>query len=143
MSGRRKEGVFSHSTLLITVEPFLATFPFLPALLLLLPFAGAAVPGAGKRPWSTAFLRRRFRWLVIDVALTEPPVVRSVCGKPSEFLDGRWDCSPKAAATASQLGCTFSTARMVRNSFASFSAVQSMAFWPVGILRCRLDGCAW
>ena len=71
----------------------------------------------------------------MDVALTEPPFVRLVWREPSERLDGRWDCSPKAAATASQLGCTFSTARMVRNSFASFSAVQSMAFWPVGIFE--------
>ena len=42
--------------------------------------------------------------------------------------------SPKAAATFSQLGWMFSTARMVRISRASFSAVQSICFWPLGIL---------
>ena len=47
-------------------------------------------------------------------------------------LRGLFD-SPNAAATASQLGCTFSTARIVSISLASFSAVQSISLWPFGI----------
>ncbi len=41
---------------------------------------------------------------------------------------------PKAAATASQFGWMFSTARMVRMRRASFSAVHSMIFWPLGMM---------
>lgn len=46
--------------------------------------------------------------------------------------------SPKAAATFSQFGRTFSTARMVRIKRASFSGVQLTVFWPIGIVE--VDG---
>ena len=87
--GEEGRGYLSYSMLLMTVEPAFALFPFLPAPLLLLPFAVAAVHGAGMRPCSTAFLRRRLRRLVMATALTGPPVVRSVCGETSECFYGR------------------------------------------------------
>ena len=72
------------------------------------------------------------------MALTAPPAVGTVsmegmCGGDLRL----WTCGtglPKAAATASQLGWMFSMARIVSMRRESFSGVQLISAWPLGIL---------
>ena len=75
------------------------------------------------------------------IALTTPPVCMYIVWSVLDeiFNDDRgfgvwWGGLPKAEATASQFGWMFSRARMVSISRASFSGVQSISFWPLGIL---------